>query len=164
MSSVRSPDLYLELRTDWRVVAALLAWIGLAVACLWLAALPLAVSVAATVAVLVLGVPALGSQVFGGGREGTVLSWSADGSWHCQRAGGAFHPLELSPVSRVFPGGALLVFHPRHPVHWVLLLTRDRDGVTLRRLRARLTLESRRSGAARPGRREGERPGSVGGS
>lgn len=164
MSSVRSPDLRLELRTDWRVIAALLAWIGLAVGCLWLAALPVAVAMGATVTVVALAVPAVSSQVFGGRRAGTVLDWSADGSWHCQRVDGTFQLLELSPVSRVFPGGALLVFRPRHPVPWVLLLARDRDGGALRRLRARLTLEPRRSATRGPGPVGGERQGSGGGS
>lgn len=164
MSSVRSPDLRLELRTDWRVLTVLVAWLGLAIACVWSAALPVAVAVVVTVAALLLAVPALRSQVFGGRRAGTVLGWSAEGSWHCKGVGGTFQHLEVSPVSRVFPGGALLVFRPHSSVRWVLLLGRRGDGGALRRLRMRLNLERRRSVGRAPRPVDGTAVGSSGGS
>lgn len=157
MSSVRSPDLRLELRTDCRVVAALLAWLSLTIGCIWWAALPVVAALLLTAVVVLMALPAVGSQVFVGRRSGFSLVWSGDGRWLLHRVAGTSQELEVSRVSRGFPGGALLVFRARSPIRWMLFLARRGDGGAVRRLVMRLNLDSLPAGnpVAAPGRPSG---------
>jgi hypothetical protein len=152
MSSVRSPDVRLELRTDCRVVAALLAWLSLTIGCIWWAALPVIAALLLTVVVLLMTLPAVGSQVFVGRRAGSSLVWSGEGRWFFHGVAGTSQGLELSRVRRGFPGGALLVFRAHAPIYWVLLLRRRGDGGAVRRLRVRLNLDSLQAGNPIAGR------------
>ena len=146
MSSARSPDLRLELATDWRVVSGLLLWIAIVTAAAWQAQLTLVSLAIVTLILLGLGLPVIASQFFPG--SGARLVWSADGRWHYVPARGASEELELSVRSRAFPGGALLIFARTRTLPWVLLLQHRSGNETLRRLRARLSLDrGRRDGA-----------------
>lgn len=153
MSSVRSPDLRLDLATDWRVVGGLSLWLALTVATVWQADLRAWILVPVTLTVLFLGLSVVASQRFGGGGRGPrTLLWSGTGKWGCIRADGSSEELELSPESRVFPGGALLVFRHARSLRWLLLLQHRQARHTLRRLCGRLVLERQRQRAGgRPG-------------
>lgn len=128
------------------MLTALVAWAALAITGIWVAALPLAPAVAATLAVLFVSAWALRSQVFGGRRAGRILVWSSEGRWHYENPDGTVELLELSPVSRGFPGGALLVFQQTRSIRWALLMAGAHGSDELRRLRMRLNLDPPRSG------------------
>lgn len=160
MSSVRSPDLRLDLATDWRVVGGLSLWLALTVATVWQADLRAWILVPATLTVLFLGLPVVASQRFGGGGRGTrTLLWSGAGTWCCIRADGSSEELELSPESRVFPGGALLVFRHARSSRWLLLLQHRQAREPLRRLCVRLVLERQRRRGLPVARERGARTG-----
>jgi hypothetical protein len=141
MSSGRSPDLRLELRTRGPVIGALLAWLVLALTAVCYVAMPVLAKLLVCMAILVLGLPVLGTQVFHGfPRRACTLVWSSTGDWHCERGDGSSARLELSPSSRGFSGGALLVFRSREPVRWAFLIAGPDQKNELRRLRVRLVL------------------------
>lgn len=136
----RRPDLRIELTTDARVIAAVLLWSAACVAALWRAQLPALVLLAASTLLLAGALSVLASQRFGGRGCPAVLRWSGSGRWECELTDGSREELELSPESRVFPGGALLVFRHARALKWLLLVHSGPDGEAVRRLRARLDL------------------------
>ncbi len=135
-------DLRLEPRTDPRVLAASMLWMLACMAATWQADLPVPLIILASVALLVLALPVVASQRFGArGRRPAALNWRANG-WDCEFADGAREELELSPESRVFPGGALLLYrYPRGVAGWLLVLQRREPRDPVRRLRVRLELD-----------------------
>jgi hypothetical protein len=144
---VRSPALHVELTTDRRLIAAMLAWLGLCGVAVWAAHLPAVASIAVTLGVALLAWPVVHSQLFGLQPRAPVgLACNDLGQWSAYLGDGSSEELELSSRSRVFPGMLLLLFRgrgtTRHGRHrWMVLASRSGAPVAMRRLRVRVALE-----------------------
>jgi len=146
---MQSPELHVDLQTDWRAVLAVGAWLGVVVNALWHSELPVVLLVAFTAAVLIIGLPVAWSQGFSWPRRNAQsLRLLPTGSGWLVEEGG-HQAIDLHASSRVFPGGAaLFLARTTGRLDWVLLLASRSNATTLRRLAAQVRLAPRQPAAS----------------